>query len=170
MNTPRMDYVGGQYDVLVIGAGHAGCEAALAAARLGCATLLLTMNLDSVANMPCNPNIGGTAKGQLVREIDALGGQMGLLADSTMIQMRMLNRAKGPAVYSQRAQIDRRAYQNAMKRVLEAQPNLAVHQAEVTELLFGEPETMPSLRGVRVRTGTVYEAKKIGRASCRVRV
>ena len=161
MNTPRMDYVGGQYDVLVIGAGHAGCEAALAAARLGCATLLLTMNLDSVANMPCNPNIGGTAKGQLVREIDALGGQMGLLADSTMIQMRMLNRAKGPAVYSQRAQIDRRAYQNAMKRVLEAQPNLAVHQAEVTELLFGEPETMPSLRGVRVRTGTVYEAKTV---------
>ena len=160
MNAPRMDYVGGQYDVLVIGAGHAGCEAALAAARLGCSTLLLTMNLDSVANMPCNPNIGGTAKGQLVREIDALGGQMGLLADETMIQMRMLNRAKGPAVFSQRAQIDRRAYQGAMKRVLEAQPNLEVHQAEVTELLFGGPDPVP-LRGVRVRTGTVHEAKTV---------
>ena len=160
MNTSGLDYVGGRYDVLVIGAGHAGCEAALAAARLGCATLLLTMNLDSVANMPCNPNIGGTAKGQLVREIDALGGQMGLLADSTMIQMRMLNRAKGPAVYSQRAQIDRRAYQGAMKRVLEAQPNLSVHQAEVTELLFVQTG-MPLLRGVRVRTGTVYEAKTV---------
>ena len=190
MQNNPLEYVGGTYDVLVVGAGHAGCEAALAAARLGCSTLLLTMNLDSVANMPCNPNIGGTAKGQLVREIDALGGQMGLTADETMIQMRLLNRAKGPAVYSQRAQIDRRAYQDAMKRILESQERLTLHQAEVTELLFradlpflpdssgntppgseirqspaGEvqPAVMqyPSLRGVRVKTGTVYEARTI---------
>jgi tRNA uridine 5-carboxymethylaminomethyl modification enzyme len=167
MRTSLPDHVGGTYDVLVIGAGHAGCEAALAAARLGCRTLLVTLNLDSVANMPCNPNIGGTAKGQLVREIDALGGQMGITADGTMIQMRILNRAKGPAVYSQRAQIDRRAYQTAMKQVLEGQPDLEVHQAEVTALLFHEPESPGAatarrvLRGVRVRTGTVYEAKTV---------
>ena len=162
MEDRNQEYVGGSYDVVVVGAGHAGCEAALAAARLGCSTLLLTMNLDSVANMPCNPNIGGTAKGQLVREIDALGGQMGLTADDTMIQMRLLNRAKGPAVYSQRAQIDRRAYQDAMKCVLEAQEGLALRQAEVTALLFHEPASQrPSLRGVRAKTGTVFEAKAV---------
>ncbi len=137
-NEETQAYIAGAYDVIVIGAGHAGCEAALAAARLGQKTLMLTMNLDSIANMPCNPNIGGTAKGQLVREVDAMGGQMGITADETMIQMRILNKAKGPAVYSQRAQIDRRAYQNAMKLVLEKQENLDLRQAEVTELILSK--------------------------------
>lgn len=129
-------YVSEEYDVVVVGAGHAGCEAALAAARLGHKTALFTMNLDSVANMPCNPNIGGTAKGQLVREIDALGGEMGKNADRTFIQSRMLNSSKGPAVLSPRAQIDRREYQTEMKRILENQPNLDLRQAEIVEILF----------------------------------
>ncbi|MFA7674292.1 MAG: FAD-dependent oxidoreductase, partial [Clostridia bacterium] len=107
-----------EYDVIVVGAGHAGCEAALAAARMGLKTAVFTLNLDSVANMPCNPSIGGTAKGHLVREIDALGGQMGKSADATMIQSKMLNRSGGPAVYSLRAQIDRRNYQRLMKQIL----------------------------------------------------
>ncbi len=152
------EYIAGIYDVIVIGAGHAGCEAALAASRLGCKTLMLSMNLDSIANMPCNPNIGGTAKGQLVREVDAMGGQIGITADETMIQMRILNKAKGPAVYSQRAQIDRRAYQNAMKLVLEEQENLEVRQAEVTEWMA--PDSIP-YHTVRIRTGTLFQAKTV---------
>ncbi len=163
---PKPEYIAGHYDVIVVGAGHAGCEAGLAAARLGRRTLVLTMNLDSIANMPCNPNIGGTAKGQLVREIDALGGQMGISADRTMIQMRVLNRGKGPAVQAQRAQIDRRAYSGEMKKILEQQDNLFLRQAEVTELLFhAQPDAdtspLPRLRGVRIRTGTVYEADAV---------
>lgn len=123
-----------RFDVAVIGGGHAGCEAALAAARLGCSVILFAINLDSVANMPCNPSIGGTAKGHLVREIDALGGEMGKVADATAIQTRMLNLGKGPAVHSLRAQSDRRAYQTEMKKRLENQQGLAIRQAEIKTL------------------------------------
>ena len=151
-----MNYNAGKYDIAIIGAGHAGCEAALAAARLGCSTVIFTLNMDSVANMPCNPSIGGTAKGHLVREIDALGGQMGISADATLIQSRMLNKAKGPAVHSLRAQIDRRAYQEEMKQVLEEQKNLDLKQAEITDVIFDESN---SITGVRTHTGAEYECK-----------
>lgn len=127
--------VAGKYDVAVIGAGHAGIEAALAAARLGCKTAVFTINMDAVGNCPCNPSIGGTAKGHLVRELDALGGEMGKAADETFLQMRMLNRGKGPAVHSLRAQIDRRAYAERMKHCLELQENLELRQAEITDLV-----------------------------------
>lgn len=129
-----MQYFAKQYDVAVIGAGHAGIEAGLAAARLGCSTIVFTINLDWIGNMPCNPSIGGTSKGHLVREIDALGGEMGKAADKTEIQSRMLNRGKGPAVHSLRAQIDRREYSKYMKHALEKQENLDVKQAEIVDL------------------------------------
>ena len=129
-----MEYQAGRYQVAVIGAGHAGIEAGLAAARLGCSTAVFTINMDAVGNCPCNPSIGGTAKGHLVREIDALGGEMGRTADECMLQMRMLNRGKGPAVHSLRAQIDRRKYSTVMKHKLELQENLDLRQAEVTQL------------------------------------
>ena len=129
-----MKFLAGQYEVAVIGAGHAGIEAALAAARLGCRTAVFTINLDAVGNMPCNPSIGGTAKGHLVREIDALGGEMGKAADATLLQSRMLNRGKGPAVHSLRAQIDRRVYGAHMKQVVEVTENLTLKQAEITAL------------------------------------
>ena len=127
-------YFAGAYDVAVIGAGHAGIEAALAAARLGCKTAIFTINMDAVGNCPCNPSIGGTAKGHLVREIDALGGEMGRAADACTLQSRMLNRGKGPAVHSLRAQIDRRRYSAYMKHVLELQDNLDLRQAEITDI------------------------------------
>ncbi len=129
-----MEYQAGKIDVAVIGAGHAGIEAALASARLGCSTVIFTINMDSVGNLPCNPSIGGTAKGHLVREIDALGGEMGKVADKTTLQSRMLNRGKGPAVHSLRAQVDRRAYSAVIKQVLEKQENLLLRQAEVTQV------------------------------------
>ncbi len=127
-------YFAGEYDVAVIGAGHAGIEAALASARLGCKTAIFTINMDAVGNCPCNPSIGGTAKGHLVREIDALGGEMGKTADECFLQSRMLNRGKGPAVHSLRAQIDRRKYSDTMKHKLELQPNLELRQAEITDI------------------------------------
>ena len=148
-----MEYKAEKYEVIVVGAGHAGCEAALAAARLGQKTMLFTLNNDSIANMPCNPSIGGTAKGHLVREIDALGGQMGVSADKTLIQSRMLNLAKGPAVYSLRAQIDRRLYQQELKYILEQQENLDLRQAEVTDILFNNKKVV----GIKTNTDAIYE-------------
>src|SRR3954466_7182131 len=129
---PASDY---QYDVLVIGAGHAGTEAALAAARLGARTALLTTNCDTVAQMSCNPAIGGVAKGQIVREIDALGGAMGRAIDATGIQFRLLNRRKGPAMHSPRAQADKKAYQFEVKRLVEEEPNVSLRQEVVEDLL-----------------------------------
>ncbi len=150
-------YYGGSCDVAVIGAGHAGIEAALAAARLGCSTILFTINLDAVGNMPCNPAIGGTGKGHLVRELDALGGQMGLAADAACIQYRMLNKGKGPAVHSLRAQADRRAYQQYMKQVCEQQEDLQLRQAQVTEVLTEEGRVC----GVRTQLGATYDARAV---------
>ena len=151
------EYNAGEYDVIVIGAGHAGCEAALAAARLGCKTCVFTINMDSIANMPCNPNIGGTSKGHLVKEIDALGGEMAKNIDKTFIQSRMLNKAKGPAVYSLRAQADRKKYHIEMKHTLESQENLDVKQGEVVEYLVEEN----IVKGVKTRTGAIYHAKAV---------
>ena len=127
-------YEAGKFDIAVIGAGHAGIEAALAGARLGCSTAIFTINMDAVGNCPCNPSIGGTAKGHLVREIDALGGEMGKTADESFLQMRMLNRGKGPAVHSLRAQIDRLKYASIMKHKLELQENLQLRQAEIVDV------------------------------------
>lgn len=150
-----MKYQAEAYDIAVIGAGHAGIEAALASARLGLKTVCFTINLDAVGNMPCNPSIGGTAKGHLVREIDALGGEMGRAADATCIQFRMLNRGKGPAVHSLRAQADRRAYQMHMKHVLELQENLSVKQAEVVDI-----ETVDgAVSAVVTRTGATHPVR-----------
>ena len=153
MNT----YHAGSCDIAVIGAGHAGIEAALAAARLGQKVILFTINLDAVGNMPCNPAIGGTGKGHLVRELDALGGQMGLAADNACIQYRMLNKGKGPAVHSLRAQGDRRKYQEYMKHTLELQENLELKQAQIVEI-FTENN---AVTGVRTKLGAIYDAKAV---------
>ena len=150
-------YPMGSCDVAVIGAGHAGIEAALAAARLGLHTILFTINLDAVGNMPCNPAIGGTGKGHLVRELDALGGEMGLAADHACIQYRMLNLGKGPAVHSLRAQADRQAYRQYMKHVLDLQENLELKQAQITEVLTREG----AVCGVRTQLGAEYEARAV---------
>ena len=156
-----MEYLAGTYDVAVIGAGHAGIEAGLAAARLGCRTVVFTINLDAVGNMPCNPAIGGTGKGHLVRELDALGGEMAKAADRCCIQYRMLNRGKGPAVHSLRAQADRRKYQEDMKRTLERQPNLDLKQAMVTDLRLEDGH----VAAVVTRLGAVYAVKAVVIAS-----
>ncbi len=150
-------YDAGQYDIAVIGAGHAGIEAALAAARMGMRTVCFTINLDAVGNMPCNPAIGGTGKGHLVRELDALGGEMGRAADKACIQYRMLNRGKGPAVWSLRAQADRREYQKVMKHTLEVQDNLTLKQAEVVEVLTQDG----AVSGVVTHTGATYAVRAV---------
>ncbi len=153
-----MEYFVSNYDIAVIGAGHAGIEAALASARLGLKTVIFTINLDAVGNMPCNPAIGGTGKGHLVREIDALGGEMAKAADRACIQFRLLNRGKGPAVHSLRAQADRRHYQEIMKHTLEAQPGLDLKQAMVTDLLTDD---QGAISGVKTQLGAVYGAKAV---------
>ena len=148
-------------DVCVVGAGHAGCEAALAAARMGLETVIFTVSVDSIALMPCNPNIGGSSKGHLVREIDALGGEMGKNIDKTFIQSKMLNVSKGPAVHSLRAQADKSDYTREMRRVLENQERLTVKQAEVCEILAEEKDGKKYVTGVKTFTGTIYEAKAV---------
>lgn len=152
-----MSYRGGDFDVIVIGAGHAGCEAALAAARMGCSTLLLTLSLDTIAFMPCNPSIGGPAKGHVVREVDALGGEMARNIDRTYIQIRMLNTGKGPAVHALRAQADKFLYQQVMKQTLEEEPNLTLLQGMVEELIV----TDGVCKGVITKTGARYYAKTV---------
>ena len=151
-----MEYNAGSYDVIVIGGGHAGIEAALATSRLGKKTAMFIINMDTLANMPCNPSIGGTSKGHLVREIDALGGQMGKSADACYIQSKMLNSSKGPAVHSLRAQIDRKKYHMYMKNILEKQENLDIYQAEVTDIIYDG-----KIRGIKTKTGAIYDAKTI---------
>ncbi len=152
-----MKYFAGDYDIAVIGAGHAGCEAALAAARLGMKTLIFSISLEAVANMPCNPHIGGSSKGHLVREIDALGGEMGKNIDKTMIQIKMLNTSKGPAVHSLRAQADRKRYQMEMKHTLEKQPNLELKQAEITEIILEDGK----VKSIETDIGAIYNVKSI---------
>ena len=152
-----MKYNAGDYDIAVIGAGHAGCEAALAAARLGMKTLLFSISLECIANMPCNPHIGGTSKGHLVREIDSLGGEMGKNIDKTMIQLRMLNTSKGPAVHSLRAQADRKRYQMEMKHTLEKQENLFIKQAEIVDIEVNDGK----ICAVETNLGAIYNVKAV---------
>ena len=152
-----MSYFAGEYDVAVIGAGHAGCEAALAASRLGMKTLMFSISLDAVANMPCNPHIGGSSKGHLVKEIDSLGGEMGKNIDKTMIQLKMLNTSKGPAVHSLRAQADRKRYQAEMKHTLEKQENLEIKQAEIVDIKAEEGK----IKSIETNVGAIYNVKTV---------
>ena len=150
-------YNGGDYDIAVVGAGHAGCEAALAAARLGMKTLIFSISLEAIANMPCNPHIGGSSKGHLVREIDALGGEMGKNIDKTMIQIKMLNTSKGPAVHSLRAQADRKKYHIEMKHTLEKQENLEVKQGEIVDIKVENGKVV----AIQTDVGAVYNVKAV---------
>lgn len=152
-----MEYIAGEYDVAVIGAGHAGCEAALAAARLGKKTVIFSISLENVANMPCNPHIGGSSKGHLVREIDALGGEMAKNIDKTMIQVKMLNTSKGPAVHSLRAQADRKKYQAQMKHTLEKQENLELKQAEIVDIKVKNGK----IEEIKTDLGAIYKVKTL---------
>ena len=153
----KMEYDAGKYDIAVVGAGHAGCEAALAAARLGMKTLIFSISLEAIANMPCNPHIGGSSKGHLVREIDALGGEMGKVIDKTMIQVKMLNTSKGPAVHSLRAQADRKKYQMEMKHILEKQENLEVKQGEIVDIVVENGH----VKAIKTDVGAVYQVKSV---------
>src|SRR5574344_2082941 len=152
-----MKYNAGKFDIAVIGAGHAGCEAALACSRKGHKTLLFSITLDNIANMPCNPNIGGTSKGHLGKEIDSLGGEMGKNIDKSFIQSKMLNTSKGPAVYSLRAQADRKKYQREMKHTLEKQENLYVKQAEVVDIFVEQGK----VTGIETNIGAIYNVKAV---------
>ena len=154
-----MSYYAGKYDVAVVGAGHAGCEAALAAARMGMKTLMFSISLEAVANMPCNPHIGGSSKGHLVREIDCLGGEMGKNIDKTFTQIRMLNTSKGPAVYSLRAQADRKRYQMEMKHTIEKQENLFIKQAEIVSITLDESNT--KVKSIETNIGAIYDVDSI---------
>ena len=157
MELKKGEYFAGEYDVAVIGAGHAGCEAGLASARLGKKTLIFSISLEAIANMPCNPHIGGSSKGHLVREIDALGGEMAKNTDKTMIQVKMLNTSKGPAVHSLRAQADRKRYQAEMKHTLEKQENLEVKQAEIVDIIVENNQ----ITAIKTDIGAVYKVKAI---------
>ena len=152
-----MKYNAGKYDIAVIGAGHAGCEAALACARMGMKTLMFSISLEAVANMPCNPHIGGSSKGHLVREIDCLGGEMGKNIDKTFTQLRMLNTSKGPAVYSLRAQADRKRYQEEMKHTLEKQENLFLKQAEIVDFTVENGK----VKSIETNIGAIYDVDAI---------
>ena len=150
-----MQHLEESYDVVIVGAGHAGCEAALACARLGLETIMFTVSVDSIALMPCNPNIGGSSKGHLVRELDALGGEMGKNIDKTFIQSKMLNQSKGPAVHSLRAQADKQEYSRSMRMTLESTDHLTIRQAEVSEIIVEDG----TLTGVKTFSGAVYRCK-----------
>ena len=152
------NYLEENYDVVVVGAGHAGCEAALACARLGLETIMFTVSVESIALMPCNPNIGGSSKGHLVRELDALGGEMGKNIDKTFIQSKMLNSSKGPAVHSLRAQADKSEYSREMRRTLENTEHLTIRQAEVADILTDDEK---NITGVKTYSGAVYHCRAV---------